>query len=176
MATVVKYGKVEFSQEDLQFIKDNFQKMTNQSIAKALGVKSTVLRMKAYSMGLQKMELEPWSPEAVTYLKENYKSKGNKQIASELNVISPKRKGWSHRHIIKKMVQLGLKRNFQDQWIVKEKNRQNRSLGKPNPTSQNPEMPRVWIWINAKTRVEVKPGQDIAEVKKKYQHLNATTK
>ena len=37
MPTIGKYGKILFSNEDLQFIKDNFQLMTNAQIAEKLG-------------------------------------------------------------------------------------------------------------------------------------------
>ena len=54
MATIGKYGKVLFSEDEIQFLKDNFKLMTNKQIAAALQLKPTIVRMKAYELGLQK--------------------------------------------------------------------------------------------------------------------------
>ncbi len=57
MATIGKYGKVIFSDEDIQFIKDNFQPMTNDLIADALGLKKKQL----YARKLMNWVCKEWS-------------------------------------------------------------------------------------------------------------------
>lgn len=172
MPTIGKYGKILFSNEDLQFIKDNFQLMTNAQIAEKLGLKITLVRMKAYEMGLQRIKLEYWPIEAVEFLKKNFRSQGNKEIAKYFNNTFPKEKGWTTCHIDKKLEQLNLKRNAQDQYIITERNRQNGSYGKPNPKLKRKAMPKLYYQLNSKTRIELKPGTDINKIKEKYQHYN----
>jgi hypothetical protein len=167
MATIGKYGKVEFSVADIQFIKDNFHSMTNEAIATALGLKKTVVRLKAYELGLQRMKLEEWPKEAIQFLKENYHLKGNLEICKIFSLKFPKDKGWTNRHINKKMLQLGLSRSKLDLYTIKERNRDNGSFGNRN-LKNNPPPPKQYFYLNPKTRIEIKPGQSIELLKQKY--------
>lgn len=133
MATIGKYGKIIFSESDIQFIKDNFQTMTNQSIADVLGLKKTIVRTKAYEMGLKRIKLEYWSQEAIDFLKANYYKIGNKELVRIFTEKFPKEKGWTVSHINKKLTQLNLKRTKLDWFMIKERNRNNGSFGKRNP-------------------------------------------
>lgn len=172
MATIGKYGKVIFSDEEIQFLKTNFQSMTNKKIAEALGLKITLVRMKAYELGLQKMELEYWPKEAVQFLKENFHKIGDRELSRIFNENFPKKKNWTSRHIQKKMAYLGLKRTKLDCFVIKERNRDNGSFGKRNPKN-NPAPPKSYFYLNPKTRIEVKPGQSIEQLKQKY-HANSS--
>lgn len=167
MATIGKYGKVEFSESDLEFIKQNFQSMTNQQIADSLGLKKTTVRTKAYELGLQRMKLEYWPPAAVQFLKDNYHLIGDRELCRIFNEKYPKTKGWTSKHIQKKMEYLGLKRNKLNWFTIKERNRDNGSFGKRNPKN-NPMPPKAYFYINEKTRVEIKPGQSVEQLKRKY--------
>lgn len=169
MATKDKYGKIIFSESDIQFIKDNFQTMTNQAIADALGLKQTTVRTKAYKMGLQRMKLEYWPDEAVAFLKANYHRIGNCEIVRIFTDRFPKEKGWTVSHIDKKLEQLNLKRTKLDWFMIKERNRDNGSFGKRNPKN-NPEPPKVYVQVDPKTRVQLKPGQTPQAVKEKFQN------
>lgn len=171
MATKGKYGKIIFSEEDIQFIKDNFKLMTNQQIADCLGLKKTIVRTKAYELGLQRMDLEYWPKEAVQFLKENYHKIGNLEICRIFSKLYPKEKGWSTSHIDKKLEQLNLKRTKLDLYTIKERNRDNGSFGKRNPKNNTPA-PKQYLYINSKTRIEVKPGQSIEKLKQKYSIVN----
>lgn len=173
MATLGKYGKVIFSDQDIQFIKDNFKSMTNQQIADELGLKKTIVRTKAYELGLQRIELEYWPMEAVTYLNTNYKTIGDRELCRIFNKQFPKQKGWTTKHIQKKLSQLELYRTKLDWYNIKERNRDNGSFGKRNPKN-NPEPPappptkKTFFYLNSKTRIEIKPGQSIEKLKEKY--------
>jgi hypothetical protein len=167
MPTIAKHGKVVFSETEIQFIKDNFATMTNAQIAEALNVKNTILRMTAYGLGLQRIKLEYWSDEAVAFLKENYHRLGDREICRIFSVKFPKTKGWTPRHIQKKMSQLNLHRNKMDWFLIKERNRDNGSFGKRNPKNVS-QVPKVFYQLNPKTRIELRPGQTIDQLKKKY--------
>ena len=167
MGTIGKYGKILFSDYDIQFIKENFKIMTNQQIADALGMKKTKVRTKAYELGLKRMTLEYWPKDAVKFLKENFHKIGNIEMCRIFNNEFPKQKGWTPNHIDKKMEQLKLKRTKLDWYTIKERNRDNGSFGNRNPKN-NPPPPKSYFYLNAKTRIEVKPGQSIELLKQKY--------
>jgi hypothetical protein len=170
MATTGKYGKIIFSDDDIQFIKDNFQTMTNEQIANDLGLKRTIVCTKAYELGLQRMKLESWPDEAVQYLKENYHKIGDREMCRHFATTFPKQKGWTSKHIQKKMSQLGLKRNKLHWYCIKERNRDNGSFGKKN-LKNNPTPPKVFFHLNSKTRIELRSGQTIEQLKIKYNQL-----
>lgn len=157
MATIGKYGKIEFSPQDIQFIKANFQSMTNEAIAAALGLKKTSVRMKAYELGLQRMELEYWPPEAVEFLKANFHKIGDREMCRLFNAGYPKQKGWTTKHIQKKMSQLKLNRNKQNWLDIMERNRQNGSFGKPNPKKKHRKLKAIVTFRENKYLLE--PGQ-----------------
>lgn len=167
MATIGKYGKVIFSEDEIQFLKDNFHSMTNQQIADALGLKKTIVRMKAYDLGLQRMEMEYWPPEAVEFLKENYHIIGNREMCRIFNKEFSKKKGWTPSHIDKKLKQLEIKRTKLDWYMIKERNRNKGSFGNRKPKN-NPPPPKAYYYINSKTRVEIRPGQSVEQLKQKY--------
>jgi len=173
MATIGKYGKIEFSDQEIQYIKDNFQTMSNEQIANELGLKKTIVRMKAYELGLQKMELEYWPDEAIKYLKENYHKIGDREMCRHFSTAFPKQKGWTSRHIQKKMSQLGLKRNKLHWYCIKERNRDNGSFGQKN-LKNNPAPPKVYFYLNPKTRIELRPGQTVEQLKQKYNTYDTT--
>lgn len=177
MATKGKYGKIEFSDQDIQFIKDNFQSMTNEAIAASLGLKKTIVRTKAYELGLQRMKLEYWPTEAVELLKANYQTIGDRELCRMFNKQFPKEKGWTTKHIQKKLSQLELYRSKLDWYNIKERNRDNGSFGKRNPNNNPPPPPppapkKVFFQLNPKTRIELKPGQTIEQLKEKYRTIN----
>lgn len=105
------WNKINWTPQMIDFLKRNFEKMTNQELADALGLKLTTTRCKLYELGLKRMELEYWTDEQVEFLKDNYHSKGDTEIAIIFDEKYQKEKGWTKKHIEKKRRQLGLKRN-----------------------------------------------------------------
>lgn len=105
-----KNGRLLFSLEDHQFIRENWPQKTNQELATALGFKLTRLRNELASMGLKRMEQEYWTPDQVKFLKSNYKVLGDAEIAKMLQQQFPKSKKWTKSHISKKRGYLNLSR------------------------------------------------------------------
>jgi hypothetical protein len=114
--------KFKWQQKDIDFIKDNFNLLTNKQLADQLGVTLTLLRDKAYKMGLKRMEMEYWKPEMVTYLKRNYKKIGDKELAERFTELYPKNKPWTKKHIEKKRRYLKLNRTEEQQSAIKKRN------------------------------------------------------
>ena len=125
MATITKYGKILFSDNEIQFIKDNFATMTNPAIAAALGRKITTVRTTAYRLGLKRMEMEYWSPTMVQFLKDNFQLIGDVELAEFYENEWPKNKPWSKKHIEKKRRYLSLKRTPDELHKIKVRNTAN---------------------------------------------------
>lgn len=121
-------NKVVFSQEEHEFIRNNYEHMTNKELADALGKRLTRLRMEMYSLGLKRMELEYWTPEQVEYLKANYRTIGDTEIAQHFNVTYHKAKGWTKKHIEKKRRYLKLKRTGEEKKSIHARNVRNGSF------------------------------------------------
>lgn len=111
--------RTPFSEDEISFIKENFHKMNNRQIAKALGKTLTVVRNKCRELGLLHMELEYWTEEQIEYLKAHYKLKGDSEIAREFNKLWPKKKLWTKKHIDKKRGYLGLRRTQEEQFRIR---------------------------------------------------------
>jgi hypothetical protein len=106
---VNKYN-IEWTSERIAFLKDNFEKMSNREMAKALGYYIQAVRDQLYSMGLYRMTLEYWTEEQINFLKRNYKKIGDKELAILFNLQWEKEKRWTFKHIEKKRLYLKLKR------------------------------------------------------------------
>lgn len=103
-------NKIVFTSKQHQFLRDNYNSMTNQQLAFALGLKLTRVRMELYSLGLKRMELQYWTNEQVQFLRDNYKLFGDTELAEIFEVKWHKPKGWTKKHIEKKRRYLKLKR------------------------------------------------------------------
>lgn len=100
------------------FLKSNYQTLTNQQLATALGLKLTVTRNRLSQLGLKRFEMEYFTKEQLDYLLANYKTTGNVRIANYLNANLPKNKPWTENHIVKKMGYLGLKRSEEELELI----------------------------------------------------------
>ncbi|WP_421811729.1 hypothetical protein [Flagellimonas sp.] len=117
-----KYNKYIWEEEHLEFLKANFETMTNQELADTLGIRLTKCREKLYELGLKRMQLEYWTDEQVDFLKDNYKVMGDTEIAEIFEDNWPKKKGWSKKHIEKKRRYLKLKRTAAQKRKIQKRN------------------------------------------------------
>ena len=118
----IPYNKTVWTDKDILFVKDNFHKMTNPQMAKALGFGLTVVRSKCYEMGLRHMEMEYWDEYHIAFLVDNYKEMGDTEMAEILQAVDPKNKGWSKKHVEKKRRYMGLKRTAKEKASVLKRN------------------------------------------------------
>lgn len=126
-------NSIQWTEERIDFIKSNYNKMTNQQLSDGLGIKIATVRTKCYELGLFRMKLEYWTDEQVEFLKQNYKTKGDTELAEIFNSKWKKEKGWNKKHIEKKRRYLMLNRtdeerkNISEYWtkkgLYKESNR-----------------------------------------------------
>ncbi len=117
-----KWNKIILDPEDILFIKDNWETMTNPELAKALGLRLTKLRYFLHDMGLKRIEMEYWTPQQVTFLKKHYQEMGDSELAEIFEVKWHKNKGWSKKHIEKKRRYLKLKRTQIERSKIKKRN------------------------------------------------------
>lgn len=107
-------NKIAFTDEMREFVVDHYNKMTNQQLADALGVKVTWLRIHIYAMGLKRQNFEYFTAEQVDFLKVNYVFYGNTELAEIFNIMFPRKiKPWTIDSFEKKLGYLKLKRTKQ---------------------------------------------------------------
>lgn len=119
--------RFDLSVEQIDFIKANYDSMSNKELSEALGLKIQLLRKKIYELGLYRYRLEYWTEEQIDYLKENYRNIGDKELAKIFNELWKKQKAWTLKHIEKKRNYLNLHRTKKEIVAIKERNRLNGS-------------------------------------------------
>jgi hypothetical protein len=117
-----KRGNVIWTEEAIEWLRQNFDKYTNPQLAAAMGERVTNLRTKLYKLGLYKQRLEYWTEEQHGFLVENYLRMGDTEIAERMNELFEKKKGWSKKHVEKRRRQQGLKRTDEDRKRIFERN------------------------------------------------------
>lgn len=163
-------NKISFSDEQRQFLRDNYQFSTNRQLAAALGMQLTRVRMELYSMGLKRMEMEYWTVEQITFLQDNYRAIGDTELADMFTDRWPKNKGWDKKHIEKKRRYLKLKRTAAERTAIHQRNVASgcfKDCAKKRweTTGSNP-IGTVVIW---RVRNRMAP---FIKIDGKYEHLN----
>lgn len=116
-------NRISLTEEEINFVNENFYTLTNTELANHLGIKLTTFRMIAYrDLNLKRMEMEYWNEEMVGFLKENYKYMGDVEISEIFQLQFPKIKPWSKKHIEKKRRYLGLKRTKEELSLIIKRN------------------------------------------------------
>lgn len=138
-------ARIDWDDDKISYIKENFFKKSNKEIATELGLKLTTLRVKAYELGLKRFEMEYWTDEMVLYLKKNYKKIGDVEIAEIFQELFPKNKKWTKQHIDKKRGYLKLFRTDAQLQKIRARNNKNgrysvnhwkRWIGKVTPVGE----------------------------------------
>lgn len=114
--------KLIMTKDQEVFLRANWQTMTAQQLADAIGMKRRITRQFLYDMGLYKIKLEYWTDEQVQYLRENYKTIGDVEIAEIFNAVYPKIKVWKKGQINKKRDYLKLVRTADEIQAIRERN------------------------------------------------------
>ncbi len=105
----------EWTDEMIQYLKDNFFLKTNRELATALNLRLTVTRNKARDLGLKKHDPDiPWSEEQTQFLIENYRLMGDVELAENLQSKWPRKRLWTKKHVNKKRYLLGLHRTAKE--------------------------------------------------------------
>jgi hypothetical protein len=116
------HNKIIWTPEQETFIRENHERMNNQQLADALGMKVTSVRSHMYSMGIYRMRLEYWTAEQVDYLRENYRIMGDVELAEQFAARWYKEKGWGKKHMEKKRRYLKLKRTPDEIEAIQQRN------------------------------------------------------
>lgn len=169
--TIVPNATV-WTEKMIQFLKDNFLKMTNLQLAKTLNLRLTVTRNKCRELGLKRMELEYWTKAQINFLHRNYKIKGDVEIAAIFEKKWPKKKKWVKEHICKKRGYLKLARTREEIFTIASKNA---SPGGRSHTidrnSSSKNMHPTWLaqqvaWRDPEMQKEVLKHPEIIELKR----------
>ena len=111
-------GQTVWTEEMIQFTKDNFYKITNQELANALGLRLTVVRNMTRRLGLQHYALEYWTDEQAAFVKANYRTMGDTIIAEKLQELYPREKKWTRKHVHKKRLYMDLHRTRKELQVI----------------------------------------------------------
>ena len=114
--------KINWTPKMINYLKDNYNAMTNRELAAALNLGLTATRMKLYEMGMKRMELEYWTSKQVQFLVNNYKLIGDAELAEIYSGKWNKKKGWTKKHIEKKRKYLKLKRAKEEIEAIHQRN------------------------------------------------------
>ena len=101
-----RFNPIIWTDEMLDFLKENVGKMAYDDIAIKLGISHTTIRLKAKQLGLvhQKMSMTAkWSQEQLDYLIKNYPTSTIGDLATAI--------GFSEGPVKNKVKELGLKRS-----------------------------------------------------------------
>jgi hypothetical protein len=114
--------KIQVTEAQLCFLRENYDHMANRELAAALGWKLQFTRDTLYTLGLKRMELEYWTVEQTQFLIENYQQIGDKELAELFESKWLKQKSWSFKHIEKKRKYLNLKRTPEQLAAIHQRN------------------------------------------------------
>jgi hypothetical protein len=105
-----------WTKDDVQFLRDNYLKLTNMELAKALHKKRTSTRVKLQQLGLiREKRSRCWTESQVEFLKKNYQKYGDKELAEIMNRKWPRKTElWTKKRICKKRGLLKIKRTDEE--------------------------------------------------------------
>jgi predicted regulator of amino acid metabolism with ACT domain len=176
-------GAIEWSEEMIQYLKDNFLTMTNKELASALGLRVTITRTKAYELGMKKAEAAiGWNVEQTKYLTDNYHAMGDVELAANLQKKWPRRKAWTKKHVNKKRYLLNLHRTLEQVQKIMSVNGQ---LGgnsytiirnSASATMADGYVANLLAWRNKELRQEILKYPELIELKRKELLLSKAIK
>lgn len=83
-----------FTESDIEFIRDNYQRMTDTEIGYKLNRNDLSIRLKRFELGLMKVEKKKMSNSDIKFIEENYKNMPRREIAEALNCSINNVKYW----------------------------------------------------------------------------------
>ncbi|MBC8053773.1 MAG: hypothetical protein H7Y13_11980 [Sphingobacteriaceae bacterium] len=175
-------GKTNWTKEKVQFLKDNFHKMTNRQLAKAVGSNLTNLRNKTRQLGLKHYDLEYWTPEQTQFLLDNYRTMGDVVIAEELQKRWPKNKTWTNKHIRTKRRNMKLERTPEEiALIISQYSVPGGRSHTINENTASKNLPDGYVantiaWRDPELKQEILKHPGLIDIKRKQIQLNRTIK
>jgi hypothetical protein len=115
--------KIIITDEQIAFIQQNYESVSNKELGAALGLKLHMIRKVCYKLRLYRMILDYWTDEQIHFLQKNYKKIGDKELAILFNLMWDKNKPWTWKHIEKKRLYLNLKRTTEQLLKIKSRNK-----------------------------------------------------
>lgn len=103
-------NSINWTAKKLNFLQDNFDKMTTEQLCNKMKLTSTVIRKKMKELGLRKCFHAFWQPEWNQYLITNFQLIGDTEMAEIFQEKFPKPHPWTYKHIGKRRSYLNLKR------------------------------------------------------------------
>lgn len=146
--------KINFSQAEESFLRNNYLKLTNAQLATALDKKKTIVRMKLYELGLRRYDQKSraWTEDEDIILMKNYQTMGD--VALSKLIGRPK------GGVCKRRKTLTLQRTSEQVALLVEQGKQKFLLNsyKPGHIYNVPEEARKQIWATRRKNMQhIKP-------------------
>lgn len=147
--------KINFSEQDIEFLKNNYLTLSNGQLAEKLEKKKTIVRMKLYEMGLRRYDQKAraWTPEEDALLLANYRTMGDVALSK---LIAGRTKGG----VCKRRKTLQLERTAEQVAALVEEGRKKflEHSYKPGHVYCVTEEGRKNIWITRRKNAMRVPG------------------
>lgn len=145
-------------------IKNNF-KLSNNEMMKELGISEWTLYQLKNRLGLDSKFIDPIKNEEVEFLKNNYKEINNTDLANIFNEKFPRKHPWNRKKIQYRLLKLNLIRDEDE--IKKVRLIAHQKYYQKMKTPPKPK--KQYFQLDSKTRVVVKPGTNIEQLKERYE-------
>ena len=76
--------RIEFTPDEILFLRRHYMQMTNAQLARRLGKKKTIVRMKLYELHMQRMKELPWTKAEDKILLKHWRTTGDTDISRML--------------------------------------------------------------------------------------------
>lgn len=141
-------------EDNLPFILRNWKKFTAQEMGDKIGVSESYYRRYLYSLGLRKMNKNPWKIKELLFLKANYNRLENQELAIELDRTLDS--------VTAKLCQLKLKRHPSFLFKIRSKNAKEKGFangyGDAVKGRKQKQVGEKWI-INGLWRIKLGKGK-----------------
>lgn len=147
--------KIQFTDEENEFIRQNINKLTNRQIAAQLNKTLTVTRNQIYHLGLKRHKClrGSWTDSENEILIDNYQTKGDVELSSMLP-------GRTKQAIRKRRITLNLHRTPEQTALLIESGKKKflqhsyKSGHKTNPALRSEIMRKAWITRKVRKRIQ----------------------
>lgn len=160
--------KTKFPRGYKKYLKNNYQSMSNQELANALGCTLTVLRNKLYELGLRRYSaaIEHWTADENKILLDNYQTKTNIDIA---RMLFPKR---DKKSVAKRIKHLKLKRTPEQVAAIKAENLKRFTANSFKPGEKRYKSNPEKAWITRRKNAQKTHTQIINDINRRISYAN----
>jgi hypothetical protein len=151
------------TEDQKKYIQDNYLSKEYKEIAQILGIPHYTIQNYCKKNSLTKRNIPLKNKKIKKFLEKYYITYSNTAIAAALNIYEKKSTPWDRQTVRKLLISFNFFRTNQQIEEIKKNKAKTIFIA-----SKNPVAPKKYFQLDAKTRIELRPGQSIDALKKKY--------